>query len=146
MVSARDTDCSASLPPVPTSKESLVGRYAKVCREQTAPRWPQGLIPLCDWGSAIVTYLDCSRPEAVVVRLDPHMPKADVASRVPAARHYDRASEVREACWVESASFPAWLEAWADGKRLFYLGYGAPAEEEDPLEALEGDEEDDEDE
>jgi hypothetical protein len=109
-----------------------------------APSLPQGLVLLCEWGSGIASVLDGSRPEAPVIRVDPNMPKGDVAVRVPPAKHYPRAKEIKDACWVESAAFTEWLEAWLDGKPLFYAAYGGAEVGEDDDE--DGDEEEDEDE
>lgn len=124
---------------VPTSPEdegkSVVGLYPGV------PRWPQGLLPVCDWGCGITSYLDCLHPEAPVIRLDPNMPKADVAGRVPAAMHFARAAQVGDACWVECASFGEWLEAWVDGAKLFYAAYGGAEEEDGDEEVEDGEDE-----
>ena len=111
--------------------------------EAGASALPRGLISICEWGSGIISCLDCSGPDAPVVRLDPNMPKADVRTRVPAALHYARAPEVGVACWLEAASLEGWLEAWADGKRLFYAAYGGAEPEEDLDEDSDEDFEDD---
>jgi hypothetical protein len=93
---------------------------------------PGRLYPLCDWGSGIVSALDCTQPDAPVIRIDPNMPKADVPERVPEALHFDRAAEVKQACWVESPSLEQWLTDWLDGQPLFYAAYrGADDEEGD---------------
>ena len=130
------------LPPARAdTPESVVGRYTRLRQARATSPWPAGLIPICEWGSGIASCLDCTRPEATVVRLDPNMPKGDVAQRVPRSRHYDRAGQVGDACWVEAASLAAWLEAWVDGKRLFYLGYGEPDSEDTEDDVDEDDEE-----
>ena len=105
---------------VPTSSagDTIVGHYPK------EKSWPLGLLPLCDWGSGILSCVDCSRPEATVIRLDPNMPLKDVPERVPAALHYVEAARVGIACWIESGSLEGWLTAWVDGGRLFYAAYG----------------------
>ncbi len=130
---------------VPTAPEdekaSIAGRHRERRQSRKGHAWPEHLVPLCDWGSGIGSYLDASRPEAPVIRLDPNMPKADVAERVPAARHYDRAARIGDACWVECLSLEAWLQAWVDGRALFYAAYGAETGDEE----LE-DEDEDEDE
>jgi hypothetical protein len=93
---------------------------------------PGRLYPLCDWGGGILSALDCTKPEAPVIRLDPNMPKADVPVRVPTALHFDRAAEVKQACWVESPSLEQWLTGWLDGQPLFYAAYrGSESEEDD---------------
>lgn len=93
---------------------------------------PGRLYPLCDWGSGIVSALDTAAPDGPVVRIDPNMAKADVPVRVPAALHFDRAAEVKHACWIESPSLAQWLTDWLDGQPLFYAAYrGADTEEDD---------------
>ena len=90
-----------------------------------------GLLLLCDWGAGITSEVDCMQPDAPIIRRDPNMPKGDVAARVPAAMHFARAAEVKEACWIESASLWSWLESWLDGAALFYRAYDGGAEEEE---------------
>ena len=120
-------------------KDSAVGRYFELRRPPSKLPWPPGLLPLCDWGSGIGSFVDCTLPDAPVIRLDPNMPRADVGVRVPAPKHYVRASQVGAACWVESPSLGLWLQAWVDGQPLFYLAYSKAEDEEE-------DEEDEEDE
>ena len=103
---------------------------------------PGRLYPLCDWGSGIQSALDLTTPDAPVIRIDPNMPKADVPVRVPAPLHFDRAAEVKAACWVESPSFAQWLTDWLDGQPLFYAAYrGADNEEDDDMDDEEDGEE-----
>ncbi len=105
---------------------------------------PGRLYPLCGWGSGIVSALDCTAPNAPVIRIDPNMPKADVPERVPEALHFDRAAEVKQACWVESPSLTQWLTDWLDGQSLFYAAYRG-ADDEDDMDEEEDEEEDGED-
>ncbi len=121
-----------------SEEASAVGRYAALRRRKVAALWPKGLLPLCDWGHGILSCVDCTWPEAPVVRVDPNMPKADEDARVPVAMRFDNAGLVQEACWVERGSLAEWLSLWAEGRSLFYLGYGAAEEDEDDDE---GDEE-----
>ena len=103
---------------------------------------PGRLYPLCDWGSGILSALDCTKPEAPVIRIDPNMPKADVPVRVPEALHFDRAAEVKSACWVESPSLAQWLTDWLDGQPLFYAAYRGAGNEDDDMDDEEEDGED----
>lgn len=100
---------------------------------------PGRLYPLCDWGGGILSALDCTKPEAPVIRIDPNMPKADVPVRVPLALHFDRAAEVKSACWVESPSLAQWLADWLDGQPLFYAAYRGADDEDDDLDDEEED-------
>ena len=97
---------------------------------------PGRLYPLCDWGSGIQSAFDVLSPDAQIIRIDPNMPKSDVPARVPPALHFDRAAEVKAACWIESPSLAQWLTDWLDGQPLFYAAYrGAdPEEDEDEYE------------
>ena len=90
---------------------------------QTNPPWPVALLPLCNWGCGIVSYLDCSRSEAPVVRLDPNVEKDDLVEFAPLPLLFDSADAVEDACWLESLSLERWLTDWVDGKRLFKTGY-----------------------
>lgn len=112
-------------------KGSVVDQYRKLCKHQTAPPWPTGLIPLCGWGCGIASYLDCSRLEAPVIRLDPNTEKDDVIEFAPQPMHFDRADAVEDACWLESFSLEQWLTDWVDGKRLLELGYFESDDEAD---------------
>jgi hypothetical protein len=123
---------------------SIVGDYTTLRQMQTAPHWPIGLIPICEWGCGISSYLDCTRPEVPVVRLDPNMVKGNVAKSVPAGMHYDRANQLKDACWVEAVSLEEWLTAWVDGKKLFYLAYGETGTDADAEYEDEDDEDDEE--
>ena len=108
---------------------------------------PGRLYPLCDWGSGIQSALDILSPDAQIIRIDPNMPKADVSARVPPALHFDRAGEVKAACWVESPSLTQWLGDWLDGQPLFYAAYrGANDTDGEEEDGEEEDGEEDEDE
>ena len=104
---------------------------------------PGRLYPLCDWGSGILSALDCVSPDAPVIRIDPNMPKADVPARVPPALHFAHAAEVKSACWVESASLAQWLTDWLDGQPLFYAAYRGADDDENDLDDEEEDGEED---
>jgi len=110
--------------------ETAVGKYLALRERQTNPAWPKALVPICYWGSGIASYLDCSAPEAAVIRVDGNMPKANVAERIPASRRYKRDADLADACWIESPSLEPWLEAWANGKLVFYMAYGEPDDTE----------------
>ncbi len=102
---------------------------------------PGRLFPLCDWGGGILSAFDVVSPDAPIVRIDPNMPKSDVPARVPSALHFQRAAEVKAACWTESPSLAQWLTDWLDGQPLFYTAYRGADTEDD-----EDEYEDDEDE
>jgi hypothetical protein len=59
--------------------------------------WPEKLLPICDWGCAIWSCLDCRTDDGPVV-------------------HVEGASEGD--CWAASLTLGPWLEAWLDGVDL----------------------------
>ncbi len=69
--------------------------------------WPAYLLPICDWGCAIRSCVDCSSEEGVMVRFDPN----DHGPGVPWASAFK----------VESPSFRAWIGDWASGTLSFNL-------------------------
>jgi hypothetical protein len=69
--------------------------------------WPEGLIPICDWGCAIRSCVDCSTEEGTVIRFDPN-------EHGPGVR-WGAAFE------TERSSIQAWLLAWAAGTLSFEL-------------------------
>ena len=112
-------------------------------KDRRPTNWPDGLLPIVDWGSGILSAIDCMKPDLPVIRLDANMPKVDVLTRVPSEWHYEKAGRVTEACWVESASLQRWLEDWIEGRQLFYRAYSLAAVDVD-LEDEDSDEEDEE--
>ena len=55
--------------------------------------WPEKLLPICDWGCAIWSCLDCRTADGPVVHVEGD-------------------------CWAASLTFAAWLSAWRDGVDL----------------------------
>src|SRR5579871_15938 len=47
-------------------------------------RWPEGLLPICEWGCGIQSSLDCTRPEVPVIRHDPNMEYEDIEAELAA--------------------------------------------------------------
>lgn len=70
--------------------------------------WPKGLLDICDWGCAIYSSIDCSRPEATVYRFD--FDGYDAAD--PSTYFSDVSAPVFH---EEAETFQLWLEWWIDG-------------------------------
>jgi len=68
--------------------------------------WPRGVLPICHWGCAIYSCIDCRVPEATVIRFDPNPVDGDWGI----------------AWGLESESFTLWLNRWAAGVELFESG------------------------
>ncbi|WP_051942713.1 SMI1/KNR4 family protein [Streptacidiphilus rugosus] len=61
--------------------------------------WPQGLLPLLDWGCGMSAAVDCLDPVAPVLLFEPNAGPDDWA----------------EAWFTDSPSLAQWLQSWLDG-------------------------------
>jgi hypothetical protein len=68
--------------------------------------WPDKLLPICDWGCALWSCIDCSRDDFPMVMSDPNY--AD-----------EEAGVDRQAFVPERIGFREWIEAWAEGADLW---------------------------
>lgn len=96
--------------PLDEAEETVLGVYRSFRLpdpDDPAWFWPAHLLPICDWGCAIRSCVDCSTEEGSVVRFDPngHGPGVSWVSAFEGER-----SSVRE-----------WLMAWASGTLAFDL-------------------------
>lgn len=71
--------------------------------------WPEGLLPICHWGCAILSCVDCSDPNFRMRIFDPNVHDSD---------------DWADAFFEESPSFEKWIRAWASGVKLWALMYG----------------------
>jgi hypothetical protein len=71
-------------------------------------RWPKKLLPICHWGCAILSCVDCAAPSFPMRIFDPNMHEAD---------------DWADAFFDEADSFDAWIKAWADGADLWQRMY-----------------------
>jgi hypothetical protein len=72
-------------------------------------RWPNQLLPICHWGCAIVSCVDCADSNFRMRIFDPNIRDGD-----------DWADSFLE----EADSFEIWIAAWAAGVDLWELMYG----------------------
>ena len=72
--------------------------------------WPGGLLPICHWGCAIMSCVDCADGEFRMRIFDPNT-------------HDDR-NDWTDCFFEEDVSFEAWMAAWASGVDLWDLMYG----------------------
>lgn len=77
-------------------------------------KWPRGLLPLCHWGCAIYSCVDCSSSDSRIVVFDPNM-RGDM-SWDPCFIRTDRGLE-------------SWLAAWSSGTSLWNEIYGGLGDE-----------------
>lgn len=71
--------------------------------------WPEGLLPICHWGCAILSCVDCANPDHRMRIFDPNV-------------HGE--GEWADAFFEESPSFGQWIRGWASGVALWPLMYG----------------------
>jgi hypothetical protein len=70
--------------------------------------WPEALLPICHWGCAIYSCVDCRENDAPVIRFDPNQVEGDWSIAFAA----------------EGRTFDGWLEGWLHGEELFESGTG----------------------
>jgi hypothetical protein len=71
--------------------------------------WPKGLLPICHWGCAILSCVDCADPGFRMRIFDPNV-------------HGN--GDWTDAFFEESPSFGEWIRAWASGAALWDRMYG----------------------
>lgn len=71
--------------------------------------WQQGLLPICHWGCAIHSCIDCLRPGFPVIAFDPNV--------------HDDSSDWADALFPECDGFDQWVQLWADGQDLWQRLY-----------------------
>lgn len=71
--------------------------------------WPAGLLPICTWGCAIYSCIDCSKPTAFpMIIFDPNL-----------SASWD------ECLFPECESFDEWIAIWVGGGDLWARMYGS---------------------
>ena len=71
--------------------------------------WPNGLLPICHWGCAILSCVDCADPNFRMRIFDPNVHDGD---------------DWVDSFFEESPGFEMWIRAWASGVDLWELMYG----------------------
>ncbi len=71
-------------------------------------RWPEGLLPICHWGCAIYSCVDCFQQHSPMILFDPNADKPSLA----------------DAFFPEQLKFEEWIGLWADGVNLWDRMYG----------------------
>ena len=67
--------------------------------------WPDRLVPICHWGCAIYSCIDCSQLTAPMINFDPN--------------HYEEGISWDKAFIPQRASFNKWFEGWLNGEKLW---------------------------
>jgi hypothetical protein len=71
--------------------------------------WPDALLPICHWGCAIYSCINCRDSNFPMQIFDPNV-------------HQD--SDWRDAYFDEAPSFDSWIREWAEGEDLWDDMYG----------------------
>jgi hypothetical protein len=71
--------------------------------------WPNGLLPICHWGCAILSCVDCVDTNFRMQVFDPNVHEGD---------------DWRDAFFEESISFEKWISDWTAGVDLWDQMYG----------------------
>ena len=79
------------------------------CADEPNLKWPLGLLPICHWGCAILSCVDCTDKNFRMRVFDPNV--------------YD-GSDWSDAFFEEAPGFERWISAWASGADLWDLMYG----------------------
>jgi hypothetical protein len=72
-------------------------------------KWPHGLLPICDWGCAILSCVDCSDPNFRMRIFDPNVHEGN---------------DWADSFFEESDGFEIWMREWASGSDLWEAIYG----------------------
>jgi hypothetical protein len=73
-------------------------------RHEPNLKWPQGLLPICHWGCAILSCIDCVDPNFRMRVFDPNVREQDNWA----------------SCFLEEANgFEIWMKEWASGTDLW---------------------------
>ncbi|MFJ6937172.1 SMI1/KNR4 family protein [Streptomyces sp. NPDC101132] len=79
-------------------------------------RWPEGVLPVLDWGCGMYACVDCRSPDAQVLLFEPNLGDPEVA------------------WFVDAPSLAQWLRGWLDGTAWYCEdGDAGEAEDLDPL-------------
>jgi hypothetical protein len=85
-------------------KVNAIDLYEDFRAPQGSPRWPERLLPICHWGCAIYSCLDCSLPDAPVMAFEPNG---------------EDDGPWRCDCRLHVASFAEWLAMWLRDEDLW---------------------------
>ena len=74
-------------------------------QEDPALQWSKGLLPICHWGCAIYSCIDCTQPGFPVIVFDPDA--------------HEDGKDWTDAFFPECDGFDEWVQLWADGHDLW---------------------------
>lgn len=80
-------------------------------KEKDGVPWPTNLLPICNWGCAIYSCIDCSSLTHDMVIFDPNP-------------HEDQCTDWSDSFFSEACGFDEWIQLWARGVDLWDRVYG----------------------
>ncbi len=95
----------------PSGEPAAVAQYLanrESGREDPDWPWPEGVLPISNWGCAMYACVDCRSPQATVLLFEPNPGEADLA------------------WYVDAPSLTDWLHAWLDGTGWYEEGHEGP--------------------
>lgn len=121
----------------PTALEELYAALREEPPEGISP-WPEGLIPVCTWGCAIDSYVDCTQPafpvsvynpgthcledqnlDITLTTADGEVIKLDSLDGLGLAGSEEASSAPAPKLIMHKATIEEWLTAWAGGVDLW---------------------------
>jgi hypothetical protein len=88
---------------------AIYEQFQGVSADEPNWKWPSRLLPVCHWGCAILSCVDCADENFRMRMFDPNV--------------YD-GSDWNEAFFDEAPSFAQWIGDWASGTDLWKAMYG----------------------
>ncbi|UGY05034.1 SMI1/KNR4 family protein [Bradyrhizobium quebecense] len=83
--------------------------FRRASTDEPSWNWPEGLLPICQWGCAIRSCVNCTDRNFRMQIFDPNVHEG---------------LDWSDCFFEESASFTQWIEAWASGADLWGMMYG----------------------
>jgi hypothetical protein len=87
----------------------IYGQLRGANRDDPNWRWPQALLPICHWGCAILSCVDCTDSSFRMRIFDPNVHKGD---------------DWADCFFEQSNAFEIWMKQWASGADLWKAMYG----------------------
>ncbi len=88
---------------------ALYESFRKASADEPGWNWPEGLLPICQWGCAIRSCVDCADRNFRIRLFDPNVHDGP---------------DWNDCFFEEAASFNQWIAAWASGTDLWGAMYG----------------------
>jgi hypothetical protein len=87
----------------------IYSRFRDAYPDEPNWRWPQGLLPVCHWGCAILSCVDCADSNFRIRIFDPNVHEGD---------------DWADSFFEQSNGFEIWMKEWASGADLWQAMYG----------------------